>query len=102
MNIKQEGYIYEKPKQSALEQELLGLEGVEYVKVVENREFSFDPVTQLPMLSMRVIVKGGKNKKIAKVIWENKYLGVSTQGNTCVPVKDAFGIRHFVRFERVV
>lgn len=72
------------------------------VDIQENHTFYFNHYTQLPRYSIRVIVEGGKKKKIAKVISDYKPLGVLLLGNTQVEVEqDYSGLSYMINFERV-
>ena len=68
--------------------------GVHSVDVQENNTFEFDPFTQIPAMSMRVIIRGYPNlkvKKIAKIIEKWRFLGQATVGNTDVEFKCKLG-----------
>lgn len=80
---------------------LTRLKGVEYVHIVSNNTLCFDHVTQLPAASVRIIVKGGKKRKIAETIYLYKSLGILLEGNTKVKVKDSMDIKHSIKFEVV-
>lgn len=75
------------------------LKGVEYVDIILNNTGYFDHHTQLQPYSFRVIVSGGKLKKIAKVVWFHKPIGALTMGNTEVKFKDGFGFKNFIKLE---
>lgn len=78
------------------------LPGVEFVHVSVNRTWKDDKKTGLPPHSFKVYVLGGKKKDIAQIIWMNKYIGVLAVGNTEVKVKDSFGCKWLISFERLI
>lgn len=72
------------------------------VDVQVNQTYYFDHYHQLPPHSIRVIVEGGKKKKIAKVISDYKPLGVLSIGNTPAEVEQGYsGLSYMINFERV-
>jgi len=84
--------------------EISKLKGVEHVDVVYNDSVHFDHYTQLVGFSFRVIVAigpEGKLKKIAKIVWKFKQIGVLVQGNTPVTFKDILGLKHTINLEVV-
>lgn len=60
------------------------LPGVEFCHVSINWTLQPDRKMGLPAASCKVYVKGGKKKQIARIVWENKPLGLSLLGNTKV------------------
>jgi len=71
-----------------LEQNILQLEGVDFVHITENRSCVYDKKKGLPPLSFKLYVRGGKKKEIAEILWLYKPLGTLSIGNTSVKVKD--------------
>lgn len=78
------------------------LPGVEFVHIVCNKTYITDKKTGLPPESFKVYVLGGKKKAIADIIWWNKPMGVRSQGNTQVRVKDDLGHKYVISFERLL
>lgn len=78
------------------------LPGVEFVHITCNRTYLEDKKTGLPPASFKIYVMGGKKKEIANIIYLNKTLGVASQGNTQVKVKDCCGYKHMISFERLL
>lgn len=78
------------------------LDGVEFVHMATNFSFEHDKKKDLPPISFKVYVKGGKKKEIAKVIWTHKSIMMLSVGNTQVTVKDDFGIKWRIDFERLL
>lgn len=85
-----------------LKSKIEALDGVEFVHVTENDGWLDDSKSGLAPKSFKVYVLGGKKKEVAKVIWENKMVGVLTEGNTQVRVLDSVGFKHSIRFERLL
>lgn len=82
-------------------QEIAMLKGVEEVLWTENQTSYYDYHTMLPPYSFRVSVKGGKKKKIAKVIHKYKIAGVLAVGDTAVYVKGVCGFKYRICFQRI-
>lgn len=78
---------------------LLNLDGVEEVAVYENDTDITDANGVLPH-SFFPVVLGGSSQLIAETIWENKPMGIRSQGNTLVAVTDSQGFLHDISFER--
>lgn len=78
---------------------LLNLEGVEEVQIYENDTDITDSNGVLPH-SFLPVVLGGSSQLIADTIWENKPMGIRSQGNTVVSVVDSQGFPHNIGFER--
>lgn len=79
---------------------LLDLDGVSYVGVYENETSVYDPIYDLNGHSFKVVVLGGNPNAIANTIWNNKPLGIGSEGNTDVTIFDSQGFAQTVRFER--
>lgn len=77
------------------------LKGVEEAYIVYNKLFEYSYRYQLPPMSIRICVKGGKKKKIGKLIHKYKELGVLTVGNTEVEVDTGYGITNKYHFEAI-
>lgn len=77
------------------------LENVSVVHCSVNETLKYDYERALPAISFRVTVKGGDKKEVANVIWNNKPLGILSAGSTKVKIKDDFGFKHKICFERV-
>lgn len=78
------------------------LPGVEFVHVSTNRTWALDKKTGLAPQSFKVYVLGGEKKEIAQIIWNNKTIGVLSQGNTKVKIRDSLGFKHMISFERLM
>lgn len=78
---------------------LLNLEGVDEVAIYENDTDVVDSNGVLPHSFLSVVL-GGSSQLIAETIWENKPLGILSQGNTEVDVTDSQGFIHSIGFER--
>ncbi len=86
----------------ALYAALLELDGVTYVGIYENETGVYDPVYDLPGHSFKPVVFGGNPNEIAQVVWNNKPLGIASEGNTTVTIFDSQGFQHDIEFERPV
>src|SRR3990167_538409 len=78
---------------------LLNLTGVDEVAIYENDTDITDSNGVLPH-SFLPIVLGGSSQLIADTIWENKPMGIRSQGNTVISVTDTQGFPHDIGFER--
>lgn len=78
---------------------LNNLNGVEEVAVYENDTDVVDE-NGIPAHSFMPVVLGGSSQLIAEAIWENKPMGISSEGNTSVVIIDSQGFPHTVSFER--
>jgi uncharacterized phage protein gp47/JayE len=78
---------------------LNNLEGVTEVAVYENDTDVTDSNGVLPH-SFLPVVLGGSSQLIAETIWENKPLGIRSQGNTEIDITDSQGFIHTIGFER--
>lgn len=70
--------------------EILGIDGVSEVNIQDNGTARLDPYTQIPPMSIRVIVEADvnlKTKKVAKAIENWRFAGVGLTGNTSVKIK---------------
>lgn len=84
----------------ALYAALLEIDGVVNANVYENEGNNYDPVYDLPGHSFKAVVLGGNPTEIANAIWNNKPLGIASQGNTSVTIFDSQGFQKDVEFER--
>lgn len=78
---------------------LLNLTGVDEVAIYENDTDVTDSNGVLPH-SFLPVVLGGSSQLIAETIWENKPMGIRSQGNTVISVTDTQGFPHDIGFER--
>ncbi len=78
---------------------LLNVDGVQEVAVYENDTDITDSNGVLPH-SFFPVVLGGSSQIIAETIWENKPMGIRSQGNTSIAVTDSQGFLHDINFER--
>ncbi len=78
---------------------LLNVDGVQEVAVYENDTDVIDGNGVLPH-SFFPVVLGGSSQIIAETIWENKPMGIRSQGNTSIAVTDSQGFLHNIAFER--
>jgi len=78
---------------------LLNVDGVQEVAIYENDTDITDSNGVLPH-SFLPVVLGGSSQSIAQTIWENKPMGIASQGNTVVPITDSQGFLHNIGFER--
>ena len=80
---------------------ILGIQGVEDLRIYENDTNVTDSNGVLGH-SFLTIVQGGLGTAIAQAIWDNKPIGILSQGNTTVTVLDSQGLPHDVNFSRPV
>lgn len=78
---------------------VLALDGVEYVSLTENTTDATD-LNGLDPHSFQVMVDGGVDAEIAQAIFENKPVGIGTNGTTSVSVTDSVGTSHTIKFQR--
>lgn len=78
---------------------LLKLSTVEEVIIYEN-DTNVTDGNGVPAKSFLPIVIGGISADIAKSIWENKPIGISSVGNTTVSILDIQGFSHDISFQR--
>lgn len=78
---------------------LINIEGVEEVAIYENDTSVTDSNGVLGH-SFLPVVLGGSSQLIAEAIWENKPIGILSQGNTVVTITDTQGFPHDIGFER--
>lgn len=78
---------------------LLNIDGVEEVAIYENDTDSVDGNGVQPH-SFLPVVLGGSSQIIGETIWENKPIGILSQGNTSVIITDSQGFPHSIGFER--
>lgn len=83
----------------ALYSQLLELEDVSFVRVYENMTDAVD-LKGLPPHSFMAIVRGGSNSDIGEIVWNNKPLGIASEGNTTVTIRDSQNIERNVKFSR--
>lgn len=86
----------------ALYAALLATDGVVTAGVFENDSDSYNATYDLPPHSFRAVVQGGAAPDIARVIWNNKPLGIAAQGNTVETIKDSQNWPRDIRFDRPV
>lgn len=75
------------------------VEGVEEVVVYEN-DTDVTDAKGVPPHSFLPIVVGGLSTDIAQAIWDNKPIGILSDGNTTVSINDVQGFAHDVSFSR--
>lgn len=78
---------------------ILGIQGVLDLKIYENDTNIVDS-NGVNGHSFLTIVNGGLGTSIAQAIWENKPIGILSQGDTTVTVLDSQGLPHDVSFTR--
>lgn len=78
---------------------ILNLNGIEDLKIYEN-DTSVTDSNGVNGHSFLTIVEGGLGTEIAQAIWDNKPIGILSQGNTTVTVFDTQGLPHDVSFSR--
>lgn len=83
----------------ALYSQLLALEDVSYARIYENMTDTVD-TKGLPPHSFMAIVRGGTDTDIGEAVWDNKPLGIASQGNTSVVVRDSQNLERTVKFSR--
>ena len=83
----------------ALYSQILELEDVSYVRVYENMTETVDSKGLSPH-SFMAIVRGGASSDIGEVVWNNKPLGIASEGNTSVTVRDSQNLERTVKFSR--
>lgn len=84
---------------NAIYSAILNVEGVEEVVIYENDTDVTDSFG-VPPHSFLPIVSGGLSTDIANAIWENKPIGILSDGNTVVSINDIQGFAHDVAFSR--
>jgi uncharacterized phage protein gp47/JayE len=82
----------------ALHSALINLDGTEEVVIYENDTDVTDSNGVLPH-SFMPIVLGGISTNIAETIWENKPLGIRSQGTTVVNITDSQGFPHPIGYK---
>lgn len=78
---------------------LLNIDGVDEVRIYENDTDVTDSNGVLPH-SFLPVVLGGSSQIIAETIWENKPMGILSQGNTVIQITDSQGFIHDIGLER--
>jgi uncharacterized phage protein gp47/JayE len=78
---------------------LLNLDGVTAARITENNS---DRVDQhgLPPHSFEVLITGGDDVNIAKLIWQKKPAGIKTHGRLGVVIIDSTGTEQVINFSR--
>ena len=79
--------------------ELLGVSGVEQVVIYENDTDVTDAKGVLPH-SFLVLITGGFTQDIAQAIWNNRPIGIRSQGSIAVEITDTQGYVREVKFSR--
>lgn len=74
--------------------------GLEFVTIIENDTAS--DLQGQPSGTFQVVVDGGAESEIAKVISVNKALGMRTFGNTSVTINDSKGYPKVINFSRSI
>lgn len=85
----------------AIRAKILNIKGVTSVSIVENPNALIDAQGR-PAHSFEVLVIGGSDAEIAKVIWQTKPVGVLTYGNSSLVINDSCGKKHRLYFSRAV
>lgn len=80
---------------------ILNINGVGDLRIYENDTNVVDS-NGVNGHSFLTIVEGGLATEIAQAIWDNKPIGILSQGNTTVTVYDTQGLPHDVSFSRPV
>lgn len=78
---------------------ILNIDGVQELAIYENDTSITNSNGVLPHSFLPVIL-GGSSQIIADTIWQNKPMGIASQGNTVVPITDSQGFLHNIGFER--
>lgn len=78
---------------------ILNLDGVEEVQIYENDTDVTDSNGVLPH-SFLPVVLGGSSQLIAETIWENKPMGIRSQGSTIIAITDSQGFLHDIGLQR--
>ena len=78
---------------------LLNIDGVDEVKIYEN-DTSITDSNGVLGHSFLPVVLGGSSQIIAETIWENKPVGILSQGDTTIPIIDGQGFSHNISFKR--
>lgn len=77
--------------------EVMKVEGVTEVNIIENTTDQIDD-SGTPAHSLQIMVLGGLQSDIAKVIWDNKSAGTNLVGNWTSDIKDSIGNNQKVSF----
>lgn len=86
----------------ALYSSLKEVDGVRDIAIYENETDTPDPDYDLPGHSFKVVIDGGAPSEIAREIWKNKPLGISSEGNTYGTIVDSQGYSRNIYFERPI
>lgn len=84
---------------NAIYSAILNVDGVEEVVIYEN-DTDVTDAFGVPPHSFLPIVSGGLSTDIANAIWENKPIGILSDGNTTVSINDIQGFSHDISFSR--
>lgn len=84
----------------ALYSALLAIDGVRYAAIYENETDVYDAVYDLAPHSFKPVVLGGNPQEIATAVWNNKPLGIASEGNTTEIMFDSQGFQRDIHFER--
>ena len=79
---------------------LVSLPGVRHAKIYENNTATTDPVYDIPSHTFKVLIHGGDDNEIARMIWLNTPITIGTAGSTTVVVKDSMDEIHTIKFSR--
>ena len=79
---------------------LVSLPGVRHVKIYENNTATADPVYDIPSHTFKVLIHGGDDNEIARMIWLNTPITIGTAGSTTMTVKDSMDELHTIKFSR--
>jgi len=78
---------------------ILNIDSVDEVKIYEN-DTSITDSNGVLGHSFLPVVLGGSSQIIAETIWENKPIGILSQGNTTISITDEQGFSHNISFKR--
>jgi len=80
---------------------IFALDGVNNIVLYENDTNAVNEYGVLPH-SFLTLIDGGVAEDIAQAIWQNRPVGIASQGNTAVNITDAFGFTRTIHFSRPV
>lgn len=78
---------------------LINIDGVTEVIIYEN-DTDFIDANGVQPHSFLPILLGGSSQQIAEAIWNNKPIGILSQGNTIISINDSQGFAHDIGFSR--